>query len=432
MSDVTPHNAFTPAKEVQDIDRFAGRRELLDALSNALQSEGAQIVLYGQRGIGKSSLARVLAQLATSDKTALERLKEKPHRKFDYVPIVLVCDDSVASIDKLCLRLLTEEDGLAPWLPFKVTERTSSNEGSGKISIKVLELGGKAAQSITERATEIETDVRATLINACKALVRSGVARDGPLIIIDEFDRIADKSGIASILKALGPEGVTFALVGVAEDINELIADHESVARQLSDGAIKVNPMHRSELKEIIVRAMSALDDKYVFSETAADWIVTVAKGHPFFVHLIGKHSLLRCIGQGRKEVSLEDAREALADIALKGSAPSQEATYKKAVGHSYPRERILKGFAGRDEEEIYTTELYSELARELRVDTNSISVYVGQLAGDKYGPVLRKTRDRYYQFTDSVFKAYAAARPYERKTSDRDDSDAGSSSDGK
>src|SRR5690606_7757760 len=119
-TEITPHNAFTPAKEVQDIERFAGRVSALDALASALQSDGAQIVLYGQRGIGKSSLSRVLAQIATNDKAAISRLETKPHRRFDYLPIYFSCDDSVVNVDKLCLRLLTDDQALAPWIPFKV------------------------------------------------------------------------------------------------------------------------------------------------------------------------------------------------------------------------------------------------------------------------------------------------------------------------
>ncbi|WP_414625324.1 hypothetical protein, partial [Calothrix sp. CCY 0018] len=83
--------------------------------------------------------------------------------------------------------------------------------------------------------------------------------------IVDEFDRIANKKGIASLLKAIGPEKVTFAMVGVASDINELIADHESVTRQLADGNIRVTPMDRQDLAEIISRAMTALENKYAF-----------------------------------------------------------------------------------------------------------------------------------------------------------------------
>lgn len=421
MSEITPHNAFTPAKEVQDIDRFAGRAATLDALAAALQSDGAQIVLYGQRGVGKSSLSRVLTQIAVNDDAAISRLETAPHRKFDYLPIYVTCDDSVTNVDKLCLRLLTDEQALAPWIPFKVSERTNVQEGGGKIGVKVIELSGKISGSITERQTEVEADVTSTFINACRQIVASGVAADGVLIVIDEFDRISDKSGIASILKALGPEKVTFALVGVASDVRELIADHESVARQIADGTVFVPPMDADELAEIIARAMIALDNKYSFDLAAITWITTIARGHPFYVHLVGKHALLRAISQKTDVVTEAIAREALADIAFKGSAPVQEAAYKKAVGHSYIREHILKKFASVDADEVYTTDLYADIARELNIDPSAISVYVGQLASEKYGNVLERTRDRYYRFMDSLFKAYASARPYERKAGDKE-----------
>lgn len=420
MAEITPHNAFTPAKEVQDIDRFAGRVAALDALAAALQADGAQIVLYGQRGIGKSSLSRVLTQIATNDKAAISRLGTKPHKVFDYLPIYITCDDSIIDVDRLCLRLLTDEQALAPWIPFRVSEKKIEGQGGGKLSIKVIELSGKISESITERQIEIESDVMSTFINSCRKLVASGVATDGVLIVVDEFDRISDKSGIASILKALGPEKVTFALVGVAADVRELIADHESVARQISDGTILVPPMDGNELAEIVSRAMASLDDKYAFEIGAVTWITTIARGHPFYVHLVGKHALLRAISLGTNVVTEAIARESLAEIAFKGSAPVQEAAYKKAVGHSYIREHILKKFAGVLAEDIYTTNLYSDIAKELGIDPSAISVYVGQLASEKYGAVLERIRDRYYQFKDSLFKAYAAARPYERRTGDR------------
>jgi Cdc6-like AAA superfamily ATPase len=422
MSDVTPHNAFTPAKEVQDIDRFAGRGRELGALSNALQSDGAQLVLYGQRGIGKSSLARVLVQLASANKDVLARLPAKPFVHFDYVPIYFVCDDSVHSIEKLLVRLLTDDSALASWVPFKVVERKTADEGGGKVGIKIIELSGKLSESITERATEVDADVVSTFTNACKAVVKSGVAKSGLILVIDEFDRIKDRTGIASLMKTLGPENVTFALIGVATTIQDLIAEHESVARQLADGAIHVEPMNDAELHEIIGRAMSALGGKYKFEKAAADWIVSIARGHPFYVHLVGKHALLRSIATGSTVVSEQIARDALAEIALKGSAPIQEALYKTAIGHSYIREVVLKRFAAQTQDEIHTTEIYAGIAKELAIDPGAVSVYVGHLASEKYGAVLAKSRDRYYRFGDSLFKAYAAARPHERKAGDKED----------
>lgn len=422
MSEISPINVFTPAQEIKDIDRFAGRDDELMALSTALQSHGAQIVLYGQRGVGKSSLARQLAKLATNDKELIARLKQPPFEPLDFVPVYLACDDSIKNIETLMLRLLSDEEALAPWVSFKVVEKKSSGEIGSKFSVKVIELGGKKTDAITERAQEIEADIVSVFTSACRAVVKTGVAKHGLLIIVDEFDRIKNREGLASLLKTLGPEGVTFALVGVATTVQDLVTEHESVARQLADGSVHVKPMRDDELSEIFDRAETLLEKKQTFDPTARNWIIKIARGHPFYIHLVGKHALLRAIAAGKSVITEEIAKEALSEIALKGSAPIQEATYKTAIGHSYTRELILKRFAERPENEIHTTELYSDIGKELGIESGTVSVYVGHLGSGKYGAVLSKTRERYYQFADSVFKAYAAARPFELKPGDQED----------
>lgn len=422
MEDISPINVFTPSQEIKDIERFAGRDGELASLSTALQSHGAQIVMYGQRGVGKSSLARQLVKLASNDKDVIARLKQKPFETLDFVPIYFACDDSIKNIEVLMLRLLSDEDALAPWVPFKVVEKKSSGEVGSKFSVKIIELGGKKTDAITERAQELEADIVSVFSSACRAVVKTGVAKHGLLIVVDEFDRIKDRSGLASLLKTLGPEGVTFALVGVATTVQDLVMEHESVARQLADGSVQVKPMRDDELQDIFDRAENILEKKITFTAEARAWIIKIARGHPFYVHLVGKHALLRAIGANSSSITLETAQDALSEIALKGSAPIQESTYKTAIGHSYTREVILKRFAERSEDEIHTTELYAGIAKELGIEPSTISVYVGHLGGEKYGAVLNKTRERYYQFSDSVFKAYAAARPYELKQSDQED----------
>lgn len=422
MSEVSPINVFTPAQEVKDVDRFAGRDDELMALSTALQSHGAQIVLYGQRGVGKSSLARQLVKLATNDRELIARLKQPPFEPLDFVPVYLACDDSIKNVEMLMLRLLSDEEALASWVPFKVVEKKSSGEIGSKFSVKVIELGGKKTDAITERAQEIESDIVSVFTTACRAVVKTGVAKHGLLIIVDEFDRIKNREGLASLLKTLGPEGVTFALVGVATTVQDLVTEHESVARQLADGSVHVKPMRDEELLEIFDRAEALLEKKQTFDPAARAWIVKIARGHPFYVHLIGKHALLRAIAAGTSVITEDLAKEALSEIALKGSAPIQEATYKTAIGHSYTREVILKRFAEHPENEIHTTELYAGIGKELGIESGTVTVYVGHLGSEKYGSVLSKTRERYYQFSDSVFKAYAAARPFQLKPGDQED----------
>jgi len=418
---INPLNVFTPAQEIQDIDRFAGREEELQALANALQSEGTQIAIYGQRGVGKSSLARQLLKLGTNDADVVSRLSTKPYETLDFVPAYVSCDDSVESVEDVLLRLLSDEEALAPWVPFKVVEKSGTKNASGRFNVKVVQFSGGKEESMTARAQNFEDDVITVFSNACKEVNRTGVARHGVLVIVDEFDRVKDRSGLASLLKSLGPEGVTFALVGVAPNVQELITEHESVARQLTGGTIHVPPMNPDQLDEIFDRAEKLMDSEYWFNREARDWIVGISRGHPFYIHLVGKYGLLEAIRQNSQEITHPIAQDALSEIALKGAAPIQEHTYKNAIGHSYTREFILKRFAERDEDEIHTTELYANLSRSLGVEPSAVSVYVGQLASEAYGGVLQKTRDRYYRFADSLFKAYAAARPYERTPTDQE-----------
>ncbi|MGK9167233.1 ATP-binding protein [Inquilinus limosus] len=129
-------NVFTPAAAIEDATRFAGRQEQLDGVSMALQSEGTQIVIYGNRGVGKSSLARQLAALARGDMSVFDRLTMKPHQVPDYLVISLECDDSVNDIRALILRLLTEDTALAPWIPFPSGEEVHRRRGGRRFECK--------------------------------------------------------------------------------------------------------------------------------------------------------------------------------------------------------------------------------------------------------------------------------------------------------
>ena len=84
---------------------------------------------------------------------------------------------------------------------------------------------------------------------------------------------------------------------------------------------------------------------------------------------------------------------------------------YRKAVKDSPVREGILRRFAEEVVEPIRTTEVYEDIVRQLDIEREAISVYVGHLCSPDYGEVLEKAGGRYYRFRNSVFKAYVSAR---------------------
>ncbi|MCW2932125.1 MAG: putative DNA-binding protein [Actinomycetia bacterium] len=54
-------HAFSPSAPIKRRDLFAGRTQQLMSVSEALAEPGQHVVIYGERGVGKTSLATVCA-----------------------------------------------------------------------------------------------------------------------------------------------------------------------------------------------------------------------------------------------------------------------------------------------------------------------------------------------------------------------------------
>lgn len=249
--------------------------------------------------------------------------------------------------------------------------------------------------------------------NAAAAIIEQKISTDGILIVVDEFDQISDPSGFASFLKALSTNvpKVKFCLVGVAQDIQHLMKEHQSSDRLFAGSIIALPSMSMGELKEIMAIAESAVGGHIKFSPSASDRLATLAQGHPYMVHLVGKYAFRMAFQTSKEIIEPQDIDATVQAIAERGADPVLEGRYKKAVASSEQREIVLKALAETQaaDGEIWTTNAY-RLALDQGVD--NASQYVGHLASEEYGNEIEKLRDRYYRFHDSLFAAYVRARP--------------------
>ena len=55
--------AFTPGAPIDKLSLFAGRQQQTDMVVDAILQKGRHAILYGERGVGKISMAKVLAEL---------------------------------------------------------------------------------------------------------------------------------------------------------------------------------------------------------------------------------------------------------------------------------------------------------------------------------------------------------------------------------
>ncbi|UMY62029.1 nSTAND1 domain-containing NTPase [Pseudomonas sp. LS.1a] len=410
-------NAFQPAKEINSSTRFAGRKKSVGDAYYGLIAEGAHLAIVGNRGIGKTSLSRQIVNIATGDNELLEKL-ELPHdEKLDFLTFYYACGQTTATTTDLLERLLTSSNCLGEWVA-QIPKAQKVVEGY-KPGLSVSAFGVKAGID-GERRTESETvspitahSIDTVFTNAVSAIIEADLAKNGILIVVDEFDQIADPTGFASFLKALATNVplVKFCIVGVAQDIQQLMKEHQSSNRLFAGSIIPLPSMSADELREIIMIAEKAIEHYISFNSEAEERLIVLAQGHPYMVHLIGKFAFRLAFQTGKRVIDADDIDATVRSIAEHGSDPVLEGRYKKAVASSEHREIVLKSLAESQaaDGEVWTTNAY-KAALDQGVD--NASQYVGHLASEEYGAEIVKLRDRYYRFIDSLFAAYVKARP--------------------
>ena len=405
-------NAFIPAKEIDDATRFAGRVEQVEAVHLALLAEGANLAIVGNRGIGKSSLARQLIAMASGKAHLLDRLNVRYDSEHDFLTIYFACGDHTKSLNDLLSSLLTNDECLARWAYYVPQAKTELDSLSPKLNVGIAALESGSSMSRHGTAAVKEHDLQTIFTNVVNAITKQGLVRDGILLVVDEFDQINDPSGFASFLKSLATNApkVRFCVVGVAHDLRELMKEHASADRLFASGIVHLPPMSDKELVEIISLSERYVDDAVLFHVEAKSHLAELAQGHPYMVHLIGKYALRAAFASGKTVIEKQDIENTLRVMAEKQTDPHLEGRYKAAVKSSPQRESVLRAMASATRNgEVWTSDAYK-----IAIDdgVENASQYVGNLVSDQFGSELVKVSERYYRFRDSLFRAYVMARP--------------------
>ncbi len=198
-------NAFRPAKEIDDPDKFAGRKDAVQQAYYGLIGEGTHIAIVGNRGIGKTSLARQIVSLSNGNNDLLSKLQLAHDRKLDFLSFYLTCGNSIKSSQDLLERLLTSKACLADWI-YDIPKAAKAIEGfkpKAGASLLGVELGiaYEKNSEVTRESAMPQQSIDAIFTNVAEAISEQPLAQDGVLIVIDEFDQIADPTGFAFILK---------------------------------------------------------------------------------------------------------------------------------------------------------------------------------------------------------------------------------------
>jgi len=295
-------NAFQPSRVIDTADRFVGRTTQVSQAYAELHSSGTNLVIIGKPGTGKTSLARQMINIASGNNDLLRKLEVLYDGHFDFLTIYIACGDTLKSFSDLLLNLLTAPGGLHAW---------SHEIPSARNEIKKLETDLKV------QAASLHS-VETVFTNVVSELIKAKIARNGILIVIDEFEKIENLSGCADFIKALSINvpGVKFCLVGIAEDIQGLMKARASSDGLFAGSIVYLPPMSKPELIEIINTAEKKIEHEISFTQGAKNVIANLAQGQPNLVHLLGEHALRRACLEKADSVDAKDIEKTLRMVA--------------------------------------------------------------------------------------------------------------------
>jgi hypothetical protein len=238
------------------------------------------------------------------------------------------------------------------------------------------------------------------------------------MIVIDELDRLEDDEALsllADTIKTLSDHAVpvTLVLVGVADSVDELLGDHFSVGRALTQ--VHLPRMSTSELEEIVDKGLSELHLEV--EPGARRRIARLSEGLPFYTHSLALHAGQHAVADDRGTIEDVDVSRGVERVVGK-TQHSIRTAYEKAVRS--PRKDTLfqqvllacalapKGPLGHFTAGAVREPMSRILGEE--VDISKFNRHLNAFAGDKRGRALEKSgeeRGWYYRFADPLLQPF-------------------------
>ena len=275
---VQASQVFRPHAPIDQKELFSGRLDQIARLVDAINMSGKHAILFGERGVGKTSLANVAADFLGNQQVLATRIncdsqdtfRSLWEKVFRDIPIVIEQRKSAGFLQRDIFDSMSLADSLPPSVDCDFIRRELM-----KISRQVLFVP-----------------------------------------IFDEFDRLPQgevRTMMSDILKTASDHGLntTMVFVGIADSVTDLISDHESVERCLEQ--IKIPRMSIKEVKELLSTRFDILG--MTAENGVLEKITTLTQGFPYYAHMIGLESSRAALEEKRLNVQFDDLSTAMQSI---------------------------------------------------------------------------------------------------------------------
>jgi AAA ATPase domain len=299
--------AFTPTRPLRSVRRLVGRARQLARVLNAVLDQAAHVVIYAERGRGKTSLTNFISEAL---------------RSLDFMVGSYTCaaEDDFDAILRGLLRSLPRSLLVVP------------------------------AQIVEDRMAGCESAVPAGRLQPYDALGLVGRLSGGRLVlVVDEFDRVSDvatRTRLADTIKLLSDRAapILFIIVGVSENLEELLGRHPSIQRNII--GVPLPLLKDTEIRTLLERGSQ--DAGVAFPIAAQDAIAAFARGVPHTAQLLALHAGYAVLEREGREVTRADLEVAL-EMAVAEADPRMTRLYEVLTegGRDTAMAAFLRGLAG-------------------------------------------------------------------------------------
>jgi uncharacterized protein len=382
-----------PSRPVDTTELLFGREVALERMREAYGSTGRQVFIYGDRGVGKTSVAKTAAY-------ALSPATSSP---------VYVAAGQGTTFQTLIRDIFAR--------------MVSPSELA--IAKKTSKLGANLSAVVAEATTETQTggipvvsDVNSAILalqNACRADIHRR-----RVVVIDEFDQLQDPKDqelFAQFIKQLGDQEVPlcFVFVGIGRSLDGLLKGHESCYRYIE--SVPLERLNFTGRWEIIDKCATELEVKV--NEDSRLRIAQISDGFPHFVHLVC-HKLFWVAFREDYPITViqpEHYQEAVRQSVLAIEAHLKQAYETATRKYKDEYQEILWAVADHFELLRNTEGIYGSYRRIMQVrekepmDRRTLSSRLNSLKSDMCGRILVSQRRSWFEFSESMVRGYVRLR---------------------
>lgn len=390
---VLARNIFVPSLPITNQLALRGRARALERTLETLETPGRSVFIFGDRGVGKTSLALTASRVFNP--SIQEPLQLSCHRGSTFGEIVSQVVRKLRALGRLQGVKVTSAD-------------LKLNLGF------VGELLLKIEAHPDNRLTSLDPNLAVDLFNAAMP-----PKHDGRLVLIlDELDTIASedtKGDLAFLVKQLGDRKcpLKFIFVGIAGSVDALLKKHESASRYMA--TIHLERLLLGELQTIVSEGFQQLG---VGCDNSFCWrIAQISDGFAHFTHLIGLKLAMRVLNAGHPYIVTPPLFAGAVQDAIEDSDAVLKSAYHEAVlkyeGSVY--EHLLWSVADdwqlqRSTDNIWKS--YCGIQKQLGKDPgerkdNPYYKKLSNLKDEAHGCVLVQVKRSWYQFRETMLRGY-------------------------